>query len=327
MPPSHLSDFGDLLLRLYRLSREQPIHLFQDEALSLIKSVVFFDSAMWGTAATAPPGGIDVHTLHLHEKSPQMMLDYEEVKHLDTAAASLFGMPRGTRAFNTATWWGDRRGRPFRDYVQGYEQNNMLITMANDTAAQFMEWISLFRVDPELHNTPAETQLVSLLSPHLMQALALNRVSHLERFAPASQPMRRGSAMGDLMGVLYHADPPFEHMLRQEWDDWTGRMLPRALLEHFLHGHPRYLGRSLVVAHSVEHGLLFLKARPRCAADHLSPRERVVAQQLAKGSTHKQIAQTLDRSPATVRNQIQAIYEKLAVANVAGLVESLRLAD
>ena len=91
-------------------------------------------------------------------------------------------------------------------------------------------------------------------------------------------------------------------------------------------GHPRYLGRSLVVAHSVEHGLLFLKARPRCAADHLSPRELLVAQQLAKGSTHKQIAQTLDRSPATVRNQIQAIYEKLAVANVAGLIEALRLA-
>lgn len=232
MAPSHLSDFGELLLRLYGLSREQPMHLFQDQALSLVKGVVSFESAMWGTAATAPPGGIDVHTLHLHEKSPQMMIDYEEVKHLDTAAASLFGMPRGTRAFNTATWWGDRRGWQFRDYVRGYEQNNMLITMANDTAAHFMEWISLFRVDPEQHNTPAETELVALLSPHLMQALALNRVMHLERFVPAGRSARHGSAMGDLMGMLYHADPPFESMLQHEWNDWPGRVLPRAMLEH-----------------------------------------------------------------------------------------------
>jgi hypothetical protein len=46
MAPSNLSDFGALLLRLYRLSEEQPIHLFQNEALALVKPVVAFDSAM-----------------------------------------------------------------------------------------------------------------------------------------------------------------------------------------------------------------------------------------------------------------------------------------
>ncbi|MDM0012363.1 helix-turn-helix transcriptional regulator [Variovorax sp. J22P168] len=326
MAPSHLSDFGELLLRLYRLSREQPLHLFQDQALNLVKPIVFFDSAMWGTAATAPPGGIDVHTLHLHEKSPQMMIDYEEFKHLDTAAASLFGMPRGTRAFNTATWWGDQRGRPFRDFVQRYEQNNMLITMANDTSARFMEWISLFRADAERQNTPAETELVALLSPHLMQALALNRVMHLDRLMPADR-VGRGAAMGDLMGVLYHADPGFERLLREEWHDWPGRALPPEVLDHFLRGHGRFVGRKLVLAHGTEHGLLFLAARPRAPADELSPRERMVAQQLARGLTYKQIAQELDRSPATVRNQIRSIYEKLSVTNVAELVEALRQAD
>ncbi|MDM0022873.1 helix-turn-helix transcriptional regulator [Variovorax saccharolyticus] len=327
MASSHLSDFGDLLLRLYRLSKEQPLHLFQDQALGLVKGVVSFESAMWGTAATAPPGGIDVHTLHLHEKSPQMMIDYEDVKHLDTAAASLFGLARGTRAFNTATWWGDRRGWQFRDYVQGYEQNNMLITMANDTSAQFMEWISLFRADPEQHNTEAETRLVHLLSPHLMQALGLNRVTQLERSAPDWRPKRRGTAMGDLMGVLYHVDPIFEALMRSEWNDWPGRVLPRAVLEHFLRGQGHFVGRTLVATHHVEHGLLFLRARPRYGVDGLSPRERVVAQLLAKGNTHKQIAQQLGRSPATVRNQIRSIYEKLGVTHVAGLLNELRLAQ
>jgi DNA-binding CsgD family transcriptional regulator len=48
---------------------------------------------------------------------------------------------------------------------------------------------------------------------------------------------------------------------------------------------------------------------------------------MARGDTHKQIAQMLSRSPATVRNQIRTIYEKLEVGNVAGLIEELRLAE
>lgn len=47
---------------------------------------------------------------------------------------------------------------------------------------------------------------------------------------------------------------------------------------------------------------------------------------LARGDTHKDIATILHRSPATVRNHIQSIYDKLEVSNVAGLIQELRLA-
>ena len=89
-------DFSTLLLRLYRLSQELPIQLFQDAALSQIKQVLPFDSSMWGTATTAPEG-IDIHTVHLHEKSPEMLVAYEQVKHLDSAAASIKGYALGRR--------------------------------------------------------------------------------------------------------------------------------------------------------------------------------------------------------------------------------------
>ncbi len=126
--------------------------------------------------------------------------------------------------------------------------------------------------------------------------------------------------------MVYHADPGFVALLDAEWGDWPGGALPRTLLQHFLHGHERFLGRSLTVTHRVEQDLLFLNSRPRCRADGLTPREHTVAQLVSKGSTYKEIAQILNRSPATVRNQIQSIYEKLAVGNVAGLIEELRQA-
>ena len=52
-----------------------------------------------------------------------------------------------------------------------------------------------------------------------------------------------------------------------------------------------------------------------------------MAQLTAKGHSHKQVAALLQRSPATVRNQMRAAYEKLGVSNVAQLIEALRQAD
>lgn len=66
--------------------------------------------------------------------------------------------------------------------------------------------------------------------------------------------------------------------------------------------------------------------RKRCRADDLTPRERTVAELLARGDSYKDIASLLARSPATVRNHIQSIYDKLQVSNVAGLMQELRLA-
>lgn len=50
-----------------------------------------------------------------------------------------------------------------------------------------------------------------------------------------------------------------------------------------------------------------------------------IAQRVAKGMTHKEIAQLLKQSPATVRKQIQAIYGKLGIGSVGKLTEALQL--
>lgn len=67
-----LHDFSDFLLRLYRLAHESSIETFQDAALGLVKPLIAFDASMWGTATT-DRDGIDVRTLHLHQKTPEMM--------------------------------------------------------------------------------------------------------------------------------------------------------------------------------------------------------------------------------------------------------------
>ncbi len=322
MPAADLPDFSDLLLTLYRLSHESPIEAFQDAALELVKTVVPFDSSMWGTA-TMTATGVDIHTIHLHRSSPEMLLEYEQHKAHDAAAQAVLAHRHATGLFHTPSTVQDAG---LRDFLHRHGHENIFITASSDPATRFVHAISLFRSDRDAQGREDERQWLALLRPHLMQALALNRATHLQRWAPAATGLPRGLAVADLRGAVYQADPPFAALLRDEWPGWQGGVLPPSLLKPLLSGKDEYAGSTLVVRRQVRHGLLFLRARPRCPADALSPREREVALLMAAGHTHKQVALQLHRAPATVRNHLQSIYGKLGVSNVAGLIEALRLA-
>lgn len=316
------AELSTVLLRLYRLSHELPITAFQDAALGLVREVLPFDSSMWGTATTTPQG-IDIHTIHLHNQPGEMLTAYEELKHLDTAAQAVGQPGRSTVAFNAREWFHAREQAPLRDYGRRFEQANCFISSEFNPDTNFVHWVSLFRADEQARCTEAEKDLLALLTPHVMQALTLNRVAHLDQLEKPRLD-GQGSAISDLRGTVYHADAAFEALLKNEWTGWRGNRLPAPLLDSCVRGQAQHTGAATVVTHRAEHGLLFLRARPRGRVDDLTPREHTVAELVARGSTHKEIAQMLGRSPATVRNQIRSVYDKLGITNIAGLIDALR---
>lgn len=320
MPSLGQTELSQLLLRLYRLSHECPMHAFQDAALSLLRESLPFDSSMWGTA-TSTERGIDIHTIHLHNQPAEMLASYEEVKHLDTAAQALSQRPTHTLGFNAREWFNQREQTALLDHGRRFDQANFMITSDFDARTRFVHWVTLFRADEAARCQTHETALLALLAPHMAQALTLNRIAHLDRMEGTAAP--HGSAICDVRGVIYHADAPFRERLQAEWHGWRGNRLPDALLQTFQGGHTLHRGAGVVVTQRQEQGLLFLQARQRLQVDELSERERLVAGLMASGQNHKEIAQKLQRSPATVRNQIRSVYAKLQVSNVAGLIKAL----
>lgn len=315
-------EFNHLLLALYRLSLECPLHQFQDEALRLVRRSLVFDSCMWGTATQAATG-IDIHTIHLHNQPQEMLAAYEAIKHLDTAAAEVAKFTTTTLSFHTASCFSARSQRALVDYGKRFEQQNFFISSTQNRETRFTHWVSLFRASPDAHGTEQERQLLAAVAPHLRQALEHNRILHLGRLHHQLAPCA-GLAIADARGILHHADSHFEDLLRAEWAHWKPPALPGVVVQHFASGQPKFCGRLSVVSCRPERGLLFLHARPRHRADDLTPRELTVARLMAKGDTHKQVAVELGRAPATVRNHMQAIYGKLEVNSIAGLIEELR---
>lgn len=323
MLPARPSSYNELLLHLYRLSHECPIDQFQDAALDLIKPTLPFDSSMWGSARLTPMG-IDVHTIHLHRQPPEMLQAYEEIKHLDTAGMRAAQEPATTLAFHANSWFSAPAQKAVRAHGKRFEQAHFFIGADVNTKTGVTRWLTLFRSNERAYCTETERVLLAELMPHIQQALELNRLTHLNHSAAAADNGRRGAAIADFRGALHHTDAAFEHSLRDEWHDWRGHVLPEAVMKSFRQGNTHFAGRSQILTARIEHQLLFLKSRARCAADGLTPREFTVAQLMTRGNTHKQIADRLQRSPATVRSQIRSIYDKLCVSNVAGLIEALR---
>ena len=71
------------------------------------------------------------------------------------------------------------------------------------------------------------------------------------------------------------------------------------------------------------HVLTELRLVPERASDNLTPREREIADLIAEGQTHKEIARTLGLAPATIRNQTARIYAKVGVSSRAALTRAL----
>lgn len=323
MQKTGVDEFGAVLLEIYRASAELPMREFQDAALVAVKRALSFDSSMWGTA-TYRGQGIDVHTIHLHEQPPEMLTAYEEIKHLDTAAAAMALQPVCTRAFDSSAWFAGRPCRAIRAYGDRFEQKHFFISARSDISTLFTQWVTLFRRDAADFCSETERMLLAQLAPHLMQALGQNRRQHLERLAHAPGPRMGGAVIADLRGMVYHATPAVAALLAAEWEDARPGSLPAPLLDALRAGCERFLGRTLVAEHHVERGLLFLRLRERTPVDLLTPRERQVATLVAQGASHKEIARTLGTAPATVRNQIQSIYAKLGIDSIAALAAQWR---
>ncbi|WP_245004746.1 LuxR C-terminal-related transcriptional regulator [Paraburkholderia sacchari] len=88
----------------------------------------------------------------------------------------------------------------------------------------------------------------------------------------------------------------------------------------------RLQGRVVIALLDVLHDMDFVRARARMPVDALFRGRLKVAKLVISSQTHKDIANTPALSPATVRNHLQEIHDRVGVKNSAELTEEFRQA-
>jgi DNA-binding CsgD family transcriptional regulator len=321
-----MQELCKFLLQLHGAARDVPFVAFQEQALLLLKSLVPFDAARWGTTRHDLRGA-DFHAPYLYNESPEAMDEYNTYRESDRAGRWCL-MHLGTVGnFQLPELFANDHAAGLWHYAQRYRHMHALIVGCKSGDDGLFQAISLYRAYANRPFDETQRMLLEIIFPHLTEALQTSLTFHLERIRP------RGSsiwalAICDKAGDFRLADAHFRELLHEEWPNLQTRCLPLPLIKLLNPNAPsRYQGRATVFLIEVLQSTVFVRARARLPVDALSQREREVAELVIAGLTHKEIARSLTLAPATVRNHLQAIHDRAGVHNNAELAEQLRRAS
>ena len=310
------------LLEVYEAGRSASLETFQQVALEQLRSCLRFTSSWWGEA-TMTPAGLDIHQSYTSNQPPELVKEYLAVRDEDDVAVGAFNLTKPgpvTLRVHAPTVFRENAFAGLRSYAKKLGHQSDLITYHADCENEFLEWVSLYRPNPDDHWHDNEYRLGKILIPHLFEAVRINRDLGHARLYRANHEFTFEYAVADRRGFLLHADAGFFNILQEEFANSIRRRLPEGLMNRLMTDH-LFRGRRIAILAKGSAGLLFLRVRKLISADILTERERTVANFLVLvGYTHKAVARQLAVSPDTVKSHIKTIYRKVSVHNRAGLI-------
>lgn len=321
-----MHELSGFLLSLHGAAREVPFEDFQDHALKLLRQLVPFDAARWGTARHDARGA-QFHAPYLYNDSPESLKDYETIREHDRCATWCLTHLGTVANFPLFALFGKSSHPGLGNYVRRYRHMHGLIVGCKSGEDGLRQAISLYGAYEDTPFDEAQRKTLEVVFPHLTEALQTSLAFHMERLRPHGGAGVWSLAVCDAAGDFRFVEPAFRDRLRQEWPGLAHRALPPHLTRLACTGaQTSFQGRAALFFIEVVHDTVFVRARARLPVDALSRRELEVAQLVTEGLTHKEIARSLDIAPATVRNHLQAIHERAGVHSNAELVQQLRRA-
>jgi len=314
-----------VLVDLYRAAASgMPSSRFKDLVFASVGEHLPFESAGWGTFAVTPTGP-KVHSVHVYQLPMKMMADYEAVKQFDTLSARALSNPG--RTINVSidnTRW--KLHPAIVAHVRKWGLDHSLGTIHVDPHLNICHAISLYRGAKSRPFHTGERILKQQLMLHMVEAWNMNALRYVERPHEGREQSGPVLAIVDREGMIYNADAGLHALLGREFTDWTGPLLPVEVSEQVCAADPTvYRGERVACSQvriSVD-GMVLVRVRPVSAVDRLTPRETTAATLFAAGNSYKEIAIAMQISPATARNQLQSVYQKLGVGNKIELSKML----
>lgn len=324
---SRLRNANALTLQWHAGASTIGFEAFQAWALALLKPALRFDGAIWGVFGdpdVAAPRRIN--GAHLH-RIPEAALD--QLEHVRSDDFSDKRTPARALAICLADpAWSQPAHEALREHGRRHGITNSLSIRFADGNPAGQQFLLLTRKAQAHRFSPDEAGNFELLAPHMMQAYATCRKLFLESRQVGD---RRSSgwavAMIDRAGVIHDQHARFVPMLRREWSDWPGKRLPEPLLELTARRAGtrwRFIGEQVSADFEPVDDLYLVMVRPRHAIDVLTPREGEVAQRYAAGGNFREIAESLELAPATVRSHLRNVFGKLKIRNKSQLAVALR---
>ena len=322
-----------MIIELYRAAQEMAVDEFQKFSMSLLNSLVPFDSAIHGSGPLMQQG-MQIQEIYMHNKPLEQLVDYSAITHADPVLRAARANPGRMIRFHPPTLFAGKAKRPLFDYARRYEHGNGMSTVHVDHDSPHAQLFGMWRADQDNHFLKQESWIAEQVIPHLLEALKVNRALAVHR--TVNDTDQSTVAIASPNGALHFCGAGFRKLLHMEWSQWEGAILPGPLMDGLTRAGPDgFCTASIRVTAKCAGEVLFLKASRVSAlapcpticpellqnVHGLTPAEARVAIILTEGCSAQEVADRLDVSFHTVRTQIREIYAKLGVDSRARFVK------
>ncbi len=308
-----------VILNLYGAAKECSMNEFNEHVLTLVNQVLHFDSATLLTASSVDKKLV-VQDIHAHNQPIQKLIDRQYITTPDFVLMEAYSNKGScilSEVYTAFKGYAD-----MMDYAAKYEVAQSLVLISDDITESGLDLVSLWRAKRDNQYTDHELYCANLILPHLLQARAINRRLAVQDGAGAT--LSKISLVANLTGCLQFSENDAIRLIQQEWPEWYPPVLPMDMLNAFRSSKKfQYVGKKIVAHAEVRDNLLHIRIILTPPKLLLTNSEHEVALFAAGGMSYKEIAIQLDKSPATVRNQLHSIYSKLGVSNKTSLTSKL----
>jgi len=301
-------ELSALVQSIYQGARDQRVEDFQDWALEQVKSIVYFDSAIWVSGALLN-GDLLSHSIQLHNQPPDMLENYARYEDQDLLRQMV--MAKAGETINTSEHIPRESLEQleiYQKHAKPYGMEHTLSTAILDHANGLYAGTSFYRADIKNPFTLKEKKLKQFITPILVEARKFNLFITLSKAGDAANS---ASAISDRKGIMREAEHGFSNLICQEWPTWKGPALPiepDGLLGD--HSESMMSYGNVVIHLQTWSDLVRVQIREKGSYDQLTPAEQQVALHLIEGMANKEIATHLNISPKTVDHHLQSIYKK-----------------
>jgi DNA-binding CsgD family transcriptional regulator len=308
-----------LELELMRLARERDVTDFTREGVAWVRRRVACSTAAWVTSTPLAPAFIDAF---VHAADPSgLMESFSAIGHLNTLGEAMLKAPRTVcrQRFDDPAIQAPRYA-PLRAHMMCFGLFETIGVAWPLPETSMVSVLMVARRENERGFSRSDEKLLLQSAPWLVEALATNRL--LARLEGARG---RPVAFLDASGLIRYVDEAGRQALRWFRDESSpyapASWLKAARGRRFLLPHGTEGQGHQLVFHTHREGHLVLIERRTDFA--LTPRQLEVARRYAAGASHKEIASSLSLSPATVRNHLQQIFQRLEVHSRTELARAL----
>lgn len=311
-----MDKINSLLLSLYAATAEVDPADFTQTAMTLLQTVVAFDSAGYSALDTRSSDVLVLGSDTFRE-TPNLIKEWQKINAADPVTAQGLANPGRATTFYAPMLMRTMQDASLIHYLDAnrHHQNGIAVILPNKSPGRW-EAAGFYRANAEQQFSRDDMRMVELLAPHFLQAARLNR-----RGADlTASDAETDYAIVDASGLIKFASDAFFMLMRREWPQWRGSRLPTTLMDELRSTSAMLYNGALIEGTARLSGdMMIIQLQAVSVLATLTPREATVAKLFGAGMPTKEIAQQMHISPHTARNFVQRIYKKLDVNDKAAL--------